>query len=69
MLGAALARLSTHEGQTQLAPSEKDHATLDAVTRTVWLHGCAADKWPKDGPTLTASRLCRSLNPDGTALD
>ncbi len=69
MLGAALARLSTHEGQTQLAQSEKDHATLDAVTRTVWLHGCAADKWPKDGPTLTASRLCRSLNPDGTALD
>jgi ADP-dependent NAD(P)H-hydrate dehydratase / NAD(P)H-hydrate epimerase len=68
MLGAALARLSTLESQLRLSQTEKEHATLDAVTRTVWLHGCVADKWPKDGPSLTASRLCRSLNPDGTAL-
>lgn len=64
MLGAALARLSTLESQVRLSHTEKDHATLDAVTRTVWLHGCVADKWPKDGPALTASRLCLSLSPN-----
>ena len=60
LAGLIAARLASAPPKATLVDAAFDVA-FEAATRAAWQHGAAADTWPANAPTLTASALARRL--------